>query len=115
MTLRDKVCRCAIRKPENVKPLLRIQRSQLRWLGHLSKMPRESLARQVLLAIPTGKGPIGRPRTRWSEYISDLAWTRLGTEPAEISEIAVDCEASRVLLRLLALRPSLRKSSRENE
>jgi len=33
---------------------------------------------EVLLATPTGKWPRGRPRTRWNDYISDLAWSRLG-------------------------------------
>jgi len=37
-------------------------------------------------AKPTGK------RIRWSEYISDLAWSRLSVEPAQLSEISVDCE-----------------------
>jgi len=37
------------------------------------------LARQVqlVLAIAMGKRPRGCPRTRWSDYISDLAWSRL--------------------------------------
>jgi len=29
----------------------------------------------------------------WHDYISDLAWYRLGVESAELSEIAVDREA----------------------
>jgi len=56
------------------------------------------IGRQVLLATPTGKRPIVRPRTRWSDYISDHAWSRLGVEPAELSEIAVHREASLSLL-----------------
>jgi len=48
---------------------------------------------QVLLAIPTGKWPRVRPRTRWRDCISDLAWFRLGVEPAELSKIAVEREA----------------------
>jgi len=38
--------------------------------------------------------------------ISDLAWSRLGVEPAELSEIAVDRGVFRVLLGLLPPRPS---------
>jgi len=60
-------------------------------------MPGERLARQVLLATLTGKRSRGRPRTRWSDYISDLAWSRLGIKPEELSEIAIDCEVSRDL------------------
>ena len=56
---------------------------------------------QVLLALPTGKRLRVRPRTRWSDYISDFSWSRLSVEPAELSEIAVDREVSRVLLGLL--------------
>jgi len=43
-----------------------------------------------------------RQRTRWSDNISDLAWSCLRVEPAELSEIAVDLEVLRVLLGLLA-------------
>ena len=53
-------------------------------------MSQERLARQVLLATPTEKRLRGCPRTRWSDYISDLAWSRLGVEPAELSEIPID-------------------------
>jgi len=61
-------------------------------------MPHERLARQVLLTTPSGKRPGGRPRTRRSDYISDLAWSGLGAEPADLSEIVVDREVSGVLL-----------------
>jgi len=44
-----------------VKPLLRIERSQLPWFVHVSRMPHERLVRQLLLAKPTGKPPKGRP------------------------------------------------------
>jgi len=54
-----------------------------------------------LQSTPTGKRPRGRPRTRWRDHISILAWSRLAVEPAELSDIAVDCEVFRVLLGLL--------------
>jgi len=38
--------------------------------------------------------------------ISDLAWSRLDVEPAELSEIAENREVVRSLLRLLPQRPS---------
>jgi len=65
VTLCDEVRRCEIRKAPNVEPLvLRIERSQLRWFGHVFRMSQEILARQVLLTTPMGKRPIGRPRSR---------------------------------------------------
>jgi len=44
------------------------------------------MARQVLLAKPTGKRSRGRPRTRWSDYISDLSWSRPGVDAVVISD-----------------------------
>ena len=61
--------------------------SYLHWFGHVTRMPQKRWARQVLLATPTGKQPRGRPRTRWCDYISDPAWSRLGVKPAKLSEI----------------------------
>ena len=55
-------------------------------------MPEERSAKQILLAAPTEKWPRGRPRTRWRG-----SWFRLGVEPAELLEIAVDREVFRVL------------------
>ena len=43
----------------------------------------------------------------WSDVISDLAWSRLGLEPAELSEIAVDREVFQALLELFPPRPPL--------
>ncbi|KAI3365359.1 hypothetical protein L3Q82_010444 [Scortum barcoo] len=58
-----------------------IERSQLRWLGHLFRMPPGRLPREVSQACPTGRRPRGRPRTRWRDYVSRLAWERLSGSP----------------------------------
>jgi len=68
-----------------------------------------------LQSAPTGKRPTGRPRSRWRDYISGLAWSRLGVDPAELSEIAIDCEVFWVVLGLLPPRLSQRKTGHENE
>ena len=52
--------------------LLRIEQSQLRWFGHVSRMPQERLPKHALLAKANGRRPVGRPRTRWTNYIEDL-------------------------------------------
>jgi len=80
-------------------------------------MPQVRLARQVqvLLATPMGNQPRGRPRTRWSDYISDLAWSHLGAEPADLFEIAVDSEVFQAHLGLLPCDPSQRKSRHKNK
>jgi len=62
-----------------VEPLLlRIERSQLRRFGHLIRMPPGRLPFEVFQARPTGRRPRGRPRTCWRDYVSRLAWERLG-------------------------------------
>ncbi|KAI3366822.1 hypothetical protein L3Q82_009238, partial [Scortum barcoo] len=65
-----------------------IERSQLRWLGHLFRMPPGRLPREVFQACPTGRRPRGRPRTRWRDYVSRLAWERLGVPPEELEEVS---------------------------
>ena len=70
VTLFNKVRSSEIRKSLNIEPLLlRIERSQFRWGGHVSRMPQERLHRQALFAKANGRRPIGRPRTRWTNYI----------------------------------------------
>jgi len=73
-------------------------------------MPYGRLVRQALLAKPTGKRPRCRPTPRWNNCISDLAWSRLGVEPAELFEIAVDREVFQVFLWMLPLQPSLEEN-----
>ena len=71
--LLNKVRSFVIRKSLNIEPLLlRIERSQLRWCGYLSRMPPERLPKQALLAIANRRRQVGRPRTRWTNYIEIL-------------------------------------------
>ena len=70
VTLFNKVRSSEIRKSLNIDPLLlQIERSQLRWFGHVSRMPQERLPIQALHAKANGRRPVGRPRTRWTDYI----------------------------------------------
>ena len=68
VTLFNKMRSSEIRKSLNIDPLLlRIERSQLKWFGHVSRMPQERLPKQALLAKANGRRPVGRPRSRASE------------------------------------------------
>ena len=88
VTLFNKVRSSEIRKFLNIEPLLlRIERSQLRWFGHVSRMPQERLPKQALHAKASGRKPVRRPRTRWTDYIEDLGWNRLGLRPSEMMEV----------------------------
>ncbi|CAL9694307.1 unnamed protein product [Knipowitschia caucasica] len=65
-SLRDRVRSSVTREELGVEPLLlHVERNQLRWLGHLFRMPPGRLPGEVFWARPTGRRPRGRPRTRW--------------------------------------------------
>ncbi|KAK3564029.1 hypothetical protein QTP86_006952 [Hemibagrus guttatus] len=88
-SLRDRVRSSVIQEELGVEPLLlHIERGQLRWLGHLFRLPLGRLPGEVFWACPTGKRPRGRPRTRWRDYVSQLAWERLGVPPEELEEVS---------------------------
>ena len=56
VTMFDKVCYTAIRESLNiVSLLLRIEKSQLKWFGHVSRMPQERLPKQTFYAKVHGK------------------------------------------------------------
>ena len=63
VTLFNKERSSEIRKSLNNEPLLlRIERSQLRWLGHVSRMPQERLPKQQRWSSRGRPWPRGRPR-----------------------------------------------------
>ncbi|KAJ7996720.1 hypothetical protein DPEC_G00239960 [Dallia pectoralis] len=97
LSLRDRVRSSVIREELGVEPLLLcVERSQLRWFGHLVRMPPGRLPsqlrwfghlvrmppgrlpREVFQARPAGRRPRGRPRTsepqfnRFEEYTGPL-------------------------------------------
>uniref|UniRef100_A0AAY5KR82 Reverse transcriptase domain-containing protein n=1 Tax=Esox lucius TaxID=8010 RepID=A0AAY5KR82_ESOLU len=105
-SLRDRVRSSVTRDELRVEPLLlHIKRGQLRWLGHLFQMPPERLPGNVFWSRPTGRRPRGRPRTRWRDYVSRLAWECLGVPLEELEEVSREREVWASLLRLLPLQP----------
>ena len=109
LSLRDRVRSSVIREELGVDPLLlRVERSQMRWLGHLVRMPPAPLPGEVFRARPTGRRPRGRPRTCWRDYVSRLVWERLGIPQEELDEVAGEREVWASLLRLLPPQPNPR-------
>ncbi len=105
-SLRDRVRSSVTREDLRVEPLLlHIEKGQLRWLGHLFRMPPGRLPRKVFRAHPTGRRPRGGPRTCWRDYVYRLAWKRLGVPPEELEEVSREREVWASLLRLLPPRP----------
>ena len=106
VTLLDKVRSSEIRDSLKVEPLLlRIERSQLKWYGHVCRMPMERISKQALQARVVGTRPPDRPRRRWLDYIEDLGWYRLGLDPSDITKVVQDREVWRLNLELLPPRP----------
>ena len=108
VSLRDRVRSLVTREGLGVEPLLLcVERSQLRWFRHLVRMPPGRIPREVFQAHPAGRRPRGRPRTRWRDYISTLAWERLGIPQSELADVAGKREVWGTLLELLPPRPAL--------
>ncbi|TWW62684.1 Receptor-type tyrosine-protein phosphatase T [Takifugu flavidus] len=87
LSLRDRVRSSAIREELGVEPLLlRIERSQMRWLGHRVRMPPGRLPGEVFRACPSGRRPPGRhfgetmsldwPGNAWGSL--RMSWKRTG-------------------------------------
>ena len=65
LTLLDKVKSADIRESLNIESLLlRQERSQLRWYGHVTRMSQEKTTKKLLYSTPIGGTPGGRPKTR---------------------------------------------------
>ena len=85
--------------------LLRVERSQQRWYGLMTRMSQERTAKKLLLcSTPIGRRPRGRPRTRWRDYV-DLSWSRLGIPEEHVYFVAEDRDVRRIQLELLPPRP----------
>ena len=89
LRLRDRVRSSDIQERLRVEPLLlHMERSQLRWFGHLVRMPPGRLPGEVFRAYPPRRRPRGRPRTHLRDYISLLDRERLSVHPEELEEVA---------------------------
>ena len=65
-------------------------------------MLQERLPKEALLAKANGRRPVGRPRTRWADYIKVLALNCLGLHPSKMMNVMEDCEVWRLNLELLS-------------
>jgi len=96
-TLRDEKRNAELRETLGVKvPLvLRIERSQLRWLGHVIRMGESRLPKQILSANFSGRRPPGGPRKRFTDVQRDLLRRlKLTLEDAKVILSREDCRAT---------------------
>jgi len=77
VTLRDKKHRPEIRKARDVKPLLPIERTSYVSSAMCPECPRKEWWHMSfgLQSTPKAKRPRDRPRNRWRDCVSDLAWS----------------------------------------
>ena len=106
LTLLDKVKSADIRESPNIESLLfRLEKKQLRWYGHVTRMFHERTTKKLLCSTPIGRRPRGRFRTRWRDYEEDFSWFRLGISAEHLSFVAEDRDSWRIQLELLPPRP----------
>ena len=53
-------------------------------------MTQQRLLQKALLAKANRRGPVGRPRTRWINYIENLGWNRSGLHASEMLVVMED-------------------------
>jgi hypothetical protein len=74
--------------------LMRIRR-RIRWAGHVAHMGRGEVIYGILVEIPDGQRPLGRPRSRWDDNIKIdiqgvewcmdwMIWLSMGTDDGHL-------------------------------
>ena len=73
VTRRDRIRNDNIRQALKVESVLAIiERNQLRWYGHVQRMPDTRDPKRIHKWKPKKKRPIGRPRKRWEDKIKEI-------------------------------------------
>ena len=88
----DKIRNEEIRRELEIEPILEyVERSQLRWFGHVMRMNEQQYPVKYYQWQPQGKRPTGRPRKRWRDGIRQAIEARGGTmEEVEREQLYAD-------------------------
>ena len=79
-TRRDRERNTNIRQELGVTPLEnQIERKQLKWFGHVSRMESKRLPRKCLETRMEGRRSKGRPRTKWIDSVKSAGEKRQKT------------------------------------
>lgn len=74
--------------------LLCVEKTQLRWFGHLIRMLLDTCFEKLFRAYPFWGRPQGRTRTCWMHHISNVAWKQLGIPQEELEDMAAEVGAT---------------------
>ena len=82
----------AIRESLDIESLLlRIESSQqLIWFGHVSKMPRERLPKQIYMLKWMGRDQLDGHNQNGLINVENASWNRLGFHPSDMQSVLVD-------------------------
>ena len=69
----------------------------MRWEGHVARMGERRGVYRILVGKPEGKGPLGRPRSRW-EYNITMDLQEVGYGGMDWIELAQDRDRWRALV-----------------
>ena len=77
VTRRDRMRNDDIRRELGVESILEVvDKSKLRWYGHVQRMNEDQFPRKYLQYRPHGRRPVGRPRRRWMEGVGEALTAR---------------------------------------
>ena len=76
-------------------------------------MPQERLPKQALLARENTRRPVGRPRNKWTYYIANFEWNRMGLYPSKMMDVMEDREMSQLNVELLTRNPHGKLGNKE--
>ena len=89
-TRRDKIRNEVIRDMAGAQPVLqRIKQQQVKWFGHITRMPINQPALQAYNTKYSGWRARGRPRKRWSDSVADTLRTQ-GMSLLQATHLAAD-------------------------
>ena len=90
VTKHDRMKNTHIRSTLGVEPLiLEIEKSMLRWFGHVKRMPPTREVKNMLEWWPQGRRPRGRPIRRWLDGVAEVLH-RNGASPRDTEEMCQD-------------------------
>jgi hypothetical protein len=75
-----------------------IKSRRMRWAGHVAQMGEKRNAYRILVGMPEGKRPLGRPRRRWVDNVK-MDLREIGWDGGDWIDLAQDRDQWRALVK----------------